>query len=192
MLSTSNIIVIVFSILAFIFFIASVKIPGKDKNGYKNNKKLSVIPVLTFIFFMIALFCGLTCACGWQPSSSNFCSTNKNSSGGGSSTAPSYSPPPAPTAVPYNWWTSAPAVITSPTGLKYLDTCQNENLNATSKCNKFNKSGKKCKKAYQQDVMYVSDTGDIQELGRLCTYKSGKKKCTAENNPYCIQPTSAP
>jgi hypothetical protein len=90
MVSVSNILVIVFSIMSAILLVTSLSLTGTaDKNRYKSNKKLYSIPGLTILFFLGALFSGLICACNWAPSSS-FCG-NKES-------APT--PTPAPTSPP--------------------------------------------------------------------------------------------
>jgi hypothetical protein len=71
--------VIVFSILTFIFFVSSLSILGYyDSNPYKTNKKLYALPAITILFFLGALFSGLACTCNWA--SSSFCGNNNTTS----------------------------------------------------------------------------------------------------------------
>ena len=105
MTSTSTILVIVFSISSFILFATSLSLLGFNyTNPYKANKKLYAIPGFTALFFLAALFSGLTCLCNWAAPSSSFCSNNNNNNTSPSSNiiplAPTPAPPPSPPPPP--------------------------------------------------------------------------------------------
>lgn len=159
--SISIILVTTFSLVSLFLVIASL---SSVPSAYKNNRKLYIVPAMAILFFLAALFCGLTCACKWISSSSNFCSFSSPASAPSSSPAPSPSSSPAP----------APSPSSSPTPAPQIQACVGRYR--AEKCSSLNGN---CTKHFE----ITSPNPNNRNAGADCKYSDHHKKCKASNTP---------